>query len=151
MSSFIYLSVDTLPQAPVNNLDEITQIVLFLSVTCRVIIGVSRSSCNLIMKIMSIILFLAFRRSDNGLNSSHTNILKQIPMTSESVEAVMNSGGVMPIKANQDLDWLKLRFIGLWTPAGSRAYSRTKASLLPKEFEFEYQREPSRFKLEKYK
>jgi hypothetical protein len=93
MSSFIYLSVDTLPQAPVNNLDEITQIVLFLGVACRVIIGVSRSSCDLIMKIMSIVLFLAFQRSDNGLNSSHTNILKQIPMTSESAEARFHLNG----------------------------------------------------------
>jgi hypothetical protein len=93
MSSFIYLSVDTLPQAPVNNLDEITQIILFLGVACRVIIGVSRSSCDLIMKIMSIILFLTFQRSDNGLNSSHTNILKQIPMTSEGAEARFHING----------------------------------------------------------
>jgi hypothetical protein len=93
MSSFIYLSVDTLPQAPVNNLDEITQIILFLGVACIVIIGVSRSSCDLIMKIMSIILFLALQRSDNGLNSSHTNILKQIPMTSESAEARFHLNG----------------------------------------------------------
>jgi hypothetical protein len=63
----------------------------------------------------------------------------------------MNSDGVMPIKANQDQDRLKQSFIGLRTPTGSRAYSRTKASLLSKELEFKYQREPSIFKLEKYK
>jgi hypothetical protein len=67
------------------------------------------------------------------------------------VLAVTNSDRVVPIKANQDQDQLKQSFIGLRTPAGSRAYLRTKASLLLKELEIKYQREPSRFKLEKYK
>ncbi|KIK31568.1 hypothetical protein CY34DRAFT_57483, partial [Suillus luteus UH-Slu-Lm8-n1] len=84
---------DTLPQAPINEFDEITQVALFLGVACRVFMGVSRSSCDLIMKIISIILFLAFRRSDNGLNSSDTNTLKQIPMTSESAEAKFHLTG----------------------------------------------------------
>jgi hypothetical protein len=55
--------------------------------------GVSRSSCDLIMKIISIVLFLAFRRSDNGLNSSNTNILKQVPMTAESAKAKFHLTG----------------------------------------------------------
>ncbi|KAG2076367.1 hypothetical protein BDR04DRAFT_1114419 [Suillus decipiens] len=80
-------TVDTLPRAPVNNLDKITQIVLFLGVTCRVILGVGRSSCDLIMKIISIILFLTLWRLDNSLSPSHTDILNQIPVTSESAEA----------------------------------------------------------------
>jgi hypothetical protein len=70
--------------------------------------------------------------------------------------AVTNSDRVLPTKAinhtnkgESDQDQLKIHFIGLWTPAGSRAYSRTKASLLPKELEFRYQRELSRFKLGK--
>jgi hypothetical protein len=69
----------------------------------------------------------------------------------EHPPSVTNSDGVAPIKAGQDLDRLKLCFVRLWTPAGSRAYSRTKASLLPKELESSIQREPSRFKLEKYR
>lgn len=73
--------------------DEISQVVLFLCVTCRVIMGVSRSGCDLIMKIISIVLLLAFRRSDGSLSSSHENILKQIPITSESAEAKFNLAG----------------------------------------------------------
>ncbi|KAG2746671.1 hypothetical protein P692DRAFT_20677743, partial [Suillus brevipes Sb2] len=86
-------TVDTLPQAPINEFDEITQVALFLGVACRVFMGVSRSSCDLIMKIISIVLFLAFRRSDNGLNSSNTNILKQVPMTAESTKAKFHLTG----------------------------------------------------------
>jgi hypothetical protein len=59
--------------------------------------GVSRSSCDLIMKIISIILFLAFRKSDSNLSPSHENILKQIPMTSESAEAKFDlTGKIVP-------------------------------------------------------
>ncbi|KAG2050548.1 hypothetical protein BDR06DRAFT_1064675 [Suillus hirtellus] len=95
----IKINTDTLLQDPVNELDEITQIVLFLGIACRVIIGVSRSSYDLIMKIISVILFLAFWRPDNSLNSSHTNILKQIPMTSESTEARFHLKGKIVLYA----------------------------------------------------
>ncbi|KAG1800475.1 uncharacterized protein HD556DRAFT_1439309 [Suillus plorans] len=40
----IEINIDTLPQDPVNELDEITQIVLFLGVACRVIIGITAST-----------------------------------------------------------------------------------------------------------
>ncbi|KAG2120415.1 uncharacterized protein F5147DRAFT_646930 [Suillus discolor] len=109
----IEINTDTLPQDPVNELDEIIQIVLFLGVTCRVIIGVSRSSCDLIMKIISIILFLAFRRPDNGLNSSHTNILKQIPMTSESAEARFHLKGKTVLTLTGELLFAVQRHIPL--------------------------------------
>ncbi|KAG2738861.1 hypothetical protein P692DRAFT_201811853 [Suillus brevipes Sb2] len=89
----VEINTDTLPQAPINEFDEITQVALFLGVACRVFMGVSRSSCDLIMKIISIVLFLAFRRSDNGLNSSNTNILKQVPMTAESAKAKFHLTG----------------------------------------------------------
>jgi hypothetical protein len=56
-------------------------------------VGVSRSSCDLIIKIISVVLFLAFRRSDGSLSSSHENILKQIPLTSDGAEAKFHLTG----------------------------------------------------------
>ncbi|KAG1793665.1 uncharacterized protein HD556DRAFT_1308510 [Suillus plorans] len=67
----VEINTDTLPQDPVNKLDEIIQIILFLGIACRVIIG----------------------RPDNSLSSSHTNILKQIQMTSECAEAKFHLKG----------------------------------------------------------
>lgn len=43
--------------------------------------GVSRRSCDFILGIMSIVLFLAFRKSDGTLSFSHEHVLKQIPTT----------------------------------------------------------------------
>ncbi|KIK36579.1 hypothetical protein CY34DRAFT_26292 [Suillus luteus UH-Slu-Lm8-n1] len=83
----VKVNTDTHLRALVNVQDEIAQIVLFLVVICRVILGVSRSGCDLIMKIISIILFLTFQRSNDSLNSFQTNILKQIPMTSKRAKA----------------------------------------------------------------
>jgi hypothetical protein len=88
-----YSSIDALQQASVDRSDEISQIVLFLCVACRVVMGVSRSSCDLIIKIISVVLFLAFRRSDGSLSSSHENILKQIPLTSDGAEAKFHLTG----------------------------------------------------------
>lgn len=67
-----------------NRCDEIAQVALFIGAVCRVTIGVSRRSCDFIMGLISVLLFLAFRRSDGSLSLSHENVLKQIPMTSET-------------------------------------------------------------------
>ncbi|KAG2738678.1 hypothetical protein P692DRAFT_20757809 [Suillus brevipes Sb2] len=89
----IEINTDALQQASVDCSDEISQIVLFLCVACRVVMGVSRSSCDLIIKIISVVLLLVFRRSDGSLSSSHENILKQIPLTSDGAEAKFHLTG----------------------------------------------------------
>ncbi|KAG2740503.1 hypothetical protein P692DRAFT_20753226, partial [Suillus brevipes Sb2] len=70
-----------LTESRVNRSDEIAQVVLFLCVACKVFMGVSRRSCDFILGIMSIVLFLAFRKSDGTLSFSHEHVLKQIPTT----------------------------------------------------------------------
>jgi hypothetical protein len=55
--------------------------------------GVSRCSCDFIIKIIYIILFLSFQRSDGTLSSLHENILGQIPLTSEGVETKFHLTG----------------------------------------------------------
>lgn len=67
-----------------NRYDEIAQVALLIGAVCKVIMGASRRSCDFIMGLISVLLFLAFRRSDGSLSLSHENVLKQIPMTSET-------------------------------------------------------------------
>ncbi|KAG2752472.1 hypothetical protein P692DRAFT_201803058 [Suillus brevipes Sb2] len=66
----IEINTDALQQASVDRSDEISQIVLFLCVACRVVMG-----------------------SDGSLSSSHENILKQIPLTSDGAEAKFHLTG----------------------------------------------------------
>jgi len=88
-----YRLIDMLDQTPVNRSDKINQIILFLCVTCKVVMGVSRHSCDFTIKIISIILFLSFRRLDSTLSSLHENILRQIPLTSEGIETKFHLTG----------------------------------------------------------
>lgn len=74
---------DVITESRVNRSDEIAQVAEFLCVACNVFMGVSRRGCDFILGIISILLFLAFRRPDGTLNFSHEHILKQIPMTVE--------------------------------------------------------------------
>ncbi|KAG2738848.1 hypothetical protein P692DRAFT_20758511, partial [Suillus brevipes Sb2] len=71
-------------QSPVNRYDEIAQVALFIGVMCKVVMGVSRRGCDFIMGLISVLLFLTFRRSDGSLSSSHENVLRQIPTTFET-------------------------------------------------------------------
>ncbi|KAG2048230.1 hypothetical protein BDR06DRAFT_831510, partial [Suillus hirtellus] len=64
---------------PLDQCDEIAQVALFITVTCKVIMGVSKQACNFLLGLISIMLFLAFRRLDGSLSSSHQNVLRQIP------------------------------------------------------------------------
>jgi hypothetical protein len=65
----------------VNRYDEIAQVALFIGVMCKVVMGISRQGCDFIMRLISVLLFLMFRRSDGSLSSSHENVLRQIPTT----------------------------------------------------------------------
>ncbi|KAG2063520.1 hypothetical protein BDR04DRAFT_1163586 [Suillus decipiens] len=65
------INTDALQQAPVDHSDEISQVILFLCVACRVVMG----------------------RLDSSLSSLHKNILKQIPLTSEGAETKFHLSG----------------------------------------------------------
>ena len=58
---------------------------MFLAIACSVIIGVSRRFGDLILGLVSSLLKLAFRDSQGALNVKQSNILKQIPLTIETV------------------------------------------------------------------
>lgn len=65
-------------------MDVVAQVVVLLGVICSVLMGVTRSSGNFIMGTLSLLVCLAFQRSDGTLSMSHENIIRQLPSTIEA-------------------------------------------------------------------
>ncbi|KIK16137.1 hypothetical protein PISMIDRAFT_16012 [Pisolithus microcarpus 441] len=68
-------------QPPVEQMDAIAQVTLLLGIICNVIFGIGTSGANFIMNGLSLLLYLAFRKSDGTLSAVHQNVMAQIPST----------------------------------------------------------------------
>ena len=71
-------------QPPVEHMDVIAQVTLLLGVVCSVIFGVGTAGANFIMNGLSLLLYIAFQKSDGTLSAAHENMIKQIPSTISS-------------------------------------------------------------------
>ena len=73
-------------------MDIVAQVAVLIGVVCNVIMGVSQCSRNFIIGTLSLLLSLAFQRSNRRLSTSHENIIQQLPPT---MEAALNKFGLM--------------------------------------------------------
>ena len=65
-------------------MSTIAQVALVIGLICSVVMNVNERDSNFILTALSLLLFLAFQRSDGTLSLSHENVLRQIPATIES-------------------------------------------------------------------
>ncbi|KAI9568684.1 hypothetical protein HD554DRAFT_2172148 [Boletus coccyginus] len=77
-------------QSPVEHMSTITQITLIIGLVCKVMMGVNEHGSNFILTALSLLLFLAFQRSNGILSLLHENIFKQIPAMIESTLTKFN-------------------------------------------------------------
>ncbi|KAI9463751.1 hypothetical protein HD554DRAFT_2175465 [Boletus coccyginus] len=64
---------------PMKRMDTIPQVALVLGVVCSIIFGVSTPGANFVMSGLSLLLYLAFQKSNGTLSTSHENVMRQIP------------------------------------------------------------------------
>ena len=64
-------------------MDIIAQVAVLIGVVCSIMMGVSQRSGSFITGTLSLLLSLAFQRSDGRLSASHENIIRQLPPTME--------------------------------------------------------------------
>ncbi|KAF8229328.1 hypothetical protein L208DRAFT_1052266, partial [Tricholoma matsutake] len=77
---------------PVNQYDDVTQVSMFLGVVCSMIMGVSHQFGDLIMGILSIVLWLAFKRQ-GAASFAGAQIINGIPRTIDMVLSKFNPNG----------------------------------------------------------
>ncbi|KAF8240953.1 hypothetical protein L208DRAFT_1149888, partial [Tricholoma matsutake] len=77
---------------PVNQYDDVAQVSMFLGVVCSVIMGVSHQFGDLIMGILSIVLWLAFKRQ-GAASFAGAWIINGIPRTIDTVLSKFNLNG----------------------------------------------------------
>ena len=65
----MWMLIDHHYHHPIDRCDEVTQVSIFLGVLCSVILGISQCTSDLIMGLISLVLWLAFRDSMDGNTS----------------------------------------------------------------------------------
>src|SRR5215471_9259412 len=78
---------------PIDNMSGVSQVACLIGVICSVIMGISRTGSDLIVRLLAVLLYSGFNAKVNGATQTEKNILRTVPLGINEVLAKFNLEG----------------------------------------------------------